>query len=81
MNVILEGKVSFKLRPYFFGAKLIALKKPDGGLLPIAVGNTFRRLSAQCAGYHVFESRQAKYGNRQKAPKAALNWPHMFSVV
>ena len=27
VNVILEGKVPFKLRPYFFGAKLIALKK------------------------------------------------------
>ena len=26
---------------------------------------TFGRLSAKCAGYHVFESRQARYGNRQ----------------
>ena len=67
MNVILEGKVSFELRPYFFGANLIALKKSDGGLCPIAVGNTFRRLSAKCAVYHVFESRQARYGNRQVA--------------
>ena len=65
VNVILEGKVPFELRPYFFGAKLIALKKSDGGHCPIAVGNTFRRLSAKCAGYHVFESRQARYGNRQ----------------
>ena len=65
VNVILEGKVPFELRPYFFDAKLIALKKPDGGLLSIAVGNTFRRLSAKSAGYHVFESRQARYGNRQ----------------
>ena len=65
VNVILEGKVPFELRPYFFGAKLIALKKPDGGLRPIAIGNTFRRLSAKCAGYHDFESRQARYGNRQ----------------
>ena len=65
VNVILEGKVPFELRPYFFGAKLIALKKPDGRLRPIAVGNTFRQLSANCAGYHVFESRQASYGNRQ----------------
>ena len=63
--MIFEGKVPFELRPYFFGAKLIALKKSDGGLRPIAVGNTFRRLSAKCARYHVFESRQAKYGNRQ----------------
>ena len=65
MNVILDGKVPFELRPYFFGAKLIALKKPDGGIRPIAVGNIFRRLSAKCAEYHVFESRQARYGNRQ----------------
>ena len=65
VNVILEEKVPFELRQYFFGAKLIALKNVDGGLRPIAVGNTFRRLSAKCAGYHVFESRQARYGNRQ----------------
>ena len=65
VNVILEGKVPFELRPYFFGAKLIALKKQDGGLRPVAVGNTFHRLSTKCAGYHVFESRQERYGNRQ----------------
>ena len=65
VNVILEGKVPFELRPYFFGAKLIALKKPDGGPRPIAVGNTFRRLSAKCAGNHGFELRQARYGSRQ----------------
>ena len=29
VNVVLEGKVAFKLRPYFFGGKLFALKKPD----------------------------------------------------
>ena len=58
-------KVRFELRPYFFGAKLIALKKPDGGLRPITVGNFFHRLSAKCAGYHVFESRQARYVIRQ----------------
>ena len=59
VNVILEGKVPFELRPYFFGAKLIALKQPEAGHRPIVVGNTFRRLSAKRAGYHVFESRQA----------------------
>ena len=65
VNVILDGKVPYELRPYFFGAKLIALKKPDGGLRPIAVGNTFCRLSVKCAGYHVFESGRARYGSRQ----------------
>ena len=52
VKVILDGKVPLELRPYFFGAKLIALKKPDEELRPIAVSNTFRRLSAKCAGYH-----------------------------
>ena len=80
VNVIPEGKLPFELRPYFFGAKVIALKKLDGGLRPIVVGNTFRRLSAKCAGYHVFESCQARYGSRQVyvgTKKGAL----MFSVV
>ena len=63
--VILEGKVPFELRPYFFGAELFARKKPDGGLRSFAVGTTFRRLSAKCAGYHVVQSRQARYGSRQ----------------
>ena len=65
MNVILEGKVTFVTPPYNFGAKLIALKKLNGGLRPLPVGNLFRRLSAKFAVYHVFESRQARYGSRQ----------------
>ena len=73
VDVILEGKVPFELRPYSFGAKLIALKKQ----------NTFRRLSAECAEYHVFESRQARYESRQVGvgTKRGLNRPHMFSIV
>ena len=62
---ILEGKVPFKLWPYFFGAKLISLKNSDGGFRPIAAGNIFLRLSAKCVGYHGFESRQVRYGSRK----------------
>ena len=65
VNVILEGKVTFELRPYFFGAKLTALKKARWRTSSYRCGNTFRRLSAKCAGYYVLESRQARYGNRQ----------------
>ena len=84
MNVILEGKASFELRPLFFGAKLIALKKLDGGLRPIAVGNTFRRLSAKCAEYHVFKSRQARYRSRQAGvgtKKSAELASHVFRCL
>ena len=84
VKVILEGKVRFELRSYFFGAKLIALKNPEGGLRRIAVGNTFRWLSAKCAGYHVFESRQARYGSRQVgvgAKKGAEMASHVFRCL
>ena len=60
-----ERKVLFELRPYLFGAKLVALKQAEGELRPITVGNTFCHLSKKCAGYHVFESRHARYGSRQ----------------
>ena len=56
MDVILEGKVPFELRTYFFGAELIVLNKTDGAIGTFAVDNVFRRL---------FESRQARHGSRQ----------------
>ena len=65
LSVVFEGNVPSELWPYLFGATLIALKKPDGGHRLVAVGNSFRRMSAKCARYHVFKSRQARYGNLQ----------------
>ena len=49
INLIGDGKIPEPLRP-FFGSKLIALKKIDGGLRPIAIGNTLRRVASKCAG-------------------------------
>ena len=50
---------------YFFGANLIALGKKGGGIRPIAVGNTLRRLSAKCAGTIAKSNRCVEYGNVQ----------------
>ncbi|XP_055347675.1 uncharacterized protein LOC129594849 [Paramacrobiotus metropolitanus] len=47
LDIIIQGNIPDSVRPYFFGAKLIALRKKDGGLRPIAVGNTLRRLTAK----------------------------------
>ena len=70
VNVTLEGKVPFEHRPYFFGAKLIALKTPDGGLRPIAVGNTFKMRRIACL-------RQVGVGTKRGAELAS----HVFHCL
>ena len=45
----MSGLIPNEIRPIFFGANLLALTKKDGGLRPIAVGDTLRRLTAKCA--------------------------------
>ena len=43
-KIVLYGKVPEDVCPTFYGANLTALSKPDGGVRPIAVGFTLRRL-------------------------------------
>ena len=47
LTLILKGEVPPSIRPFFFGASLTALRKKDGGVRPIAVGCTLRRLAAK----------------------------------
>ena len=47
MNIIISGKVPKEIRPIFFAARLIALNKKDGGIRPIAVSNSFRRMASK----------------------------------
>ena len=55
VNICLSGRTPTVIRPVFFGALLHALKKKDGGVRPIAVGCTLRRLIAKAACYSVSE--------------------------
>ena len=48
-NKLLKGHVIAEFKPWFFGAKLAALPKPDDTLRPIAVGDTLRRLTSKLA--------------------------------
>ena len=48
INMVIAGNVPIPARPYFFGANLIGLNKTDGGIRPIAIGCTLRRLAAKC---------------------------------
>ena len=45
-NHILAGGVPAAARPYFAGARLFALEKPQGGVRPIACGEVLRRVVA-----------------------------------
>ena len=48
-NLVLAGGVPRVVRPTFFGASLLPFAKKDGGIRPIAVGLTLRRLVAKAA--------------------------------
>ena len=50
---MLSGKVVSVICPIIYGATLCALSKKDGGLRPIAVGSTYRRLAAKLACKYV----------------------------
>ena len=65
VNLIGDGKIPEPLRPFVFGAKLIALIKIDGGLRPIAIGNTLRRIASKCAGSKALSERTNFFGNAQ----------------
>jgi len=48
-NLVLAGSVPLTIRHLFFGANLIAFRKKDGGVRPIAIGLALRRLIARAA--------------------------------
>src|SRR6218665_1216421 len=49
INVLLRGECPKQMRELMFGGSLIALSKKSGGLRPIVIGYTYRRLAAKCA--------------------------------
>ena len=54
-TLILEGRTSNPICPLFFGANSTTLKKKCGGIRPIAVGCTLRRLATKCDSLHALE--------------------------
>ena len=49
VNCLLQGHIHPQVSPVLFGGSLIALEKKFGGIRPIAVGYTLRRIVAKCA--------------------------------
>ena len=55
VNFAISGNVPINARPFFFRATLTGLRKNDGGVRPIAVGCSLRRLAAKCLCASVFD--------------------------
>lgn len=49
VNMVLDGRCPKDVAPVFFGGRLISLNKKSGGIRPIAIGLTLRRLVSKCA--------------------------------
>ena len=65
LNIVLQGKIPVGLRPFFFGAKLIGLRKKDGGVRPNAVGNTLRRICSKCVSSFATDQRRTDFHGTQ----------------
>ena len=64
-SLVLGGGLPEAVRPFFFGASLVALEKKSGGVRPIAVGCTLRRLVGKLAGNMVMEDMARLLSPRQ----------------
>lgn len=64
-NFMLSGKVQSDFIKIMYGASLCALNKQESGVRPIAVGNTFRRLTSKLACASVRPNMAAKFAPRQ----------------
>ena len=51
VNMVLAGRCPSDVTPIFFGGRLVALNKKSGGIRPIAIGFTLRRLVSKCASF------------------------------
>jgi len=53
VNHLLAGRVPRSLAPFVASAPVTALKKPKGGIRPIAIGEIWRRLASRLANNHI----------------------------
>ena len=51
INLVLSGGFPSEVAPIIFGGRLLALNKKSGGVRPIAIGFSLRRLASKCANF------------------------------
>ena len=88
IQLVLEGRTPTSIRRFFLGANLTALLKKQGGVRPIAVGCTLRRLAAKVAGAKVSEAmgdllapRQLRYDVRKGTALLKLDFSNAFNSI
>ena len=71
INYLISGSVPSQIKHYIGGSRLIALEKPNKDVRPIAIGESFRRISSkvicrvcQIDSQEYFTNIQ--YGNQQR---------------
>ena len=64
-NKMLRGEVPAEVAPFLYGASLIAFSKPGGGVRPIAIGSTLRRVAAKATAFSFRPAAKAKLFPRQ----------------
>ena len=60
VNLLLQGCCPSEITAVLFGGRLLALKKKSGGIRPIAIGYTWRRLAAKCANCYAIAQLEDK---------------------
>ena len=60
INILLNGELPLPVREILFESRLIALQEKNGGIRPIAVGYTLRRLTAKRSNSYVIKRRSAE---------------------
>ena len=60
-EIVLPGNVPANVCPAFFGAKMFGLSKKDGGIRPIAVGCSLRRIAAKLCMHKVKDECKIKF--------------------
>ncbi|KPJ12288.1 Retrotransposable element SLACS 132 kDa protein [Papilio machaon] len=61
VNLMFSGKVCKDIIDVLYGANLCALRKMDGGIRPIAVGNTIRRVASKICCRHILQDLQQEF--------------------
>lgn len=64
-DLLLRSDIPLSIRPIFFGARLFALKKPNGSFRPIACSSVFRRILSKILVWRIKTRVSSHVGDHQ----------------